>query len=204
MPLYDQVELLCQAINTQAQEEVDKIGTQARSEADRRVSEAEARRQEVLARTRAEVEAQARLSARSRIDRAELESKRQISQTKETFLAEIFAQAQTRLQAWRDTPAYGAWLRDRLAAALGQLEGEQFRVTANPEEVARLTPDLLDAVSGERACRLEVAADPDIPPGGFVVAQSDGRVRIDQTFQGRLERRREALRAEIAGKLWGS
>ena len=53
MPLYDQVELLCQAIDTQAQGEVETILTQARAEADRRLSEAEARRQEALARTRA-------------------------------------------------------------------------------------------------------------------------------------------------------
>ncbi|MCK9375361.1 MAG: V-type ATP synthase subunit E [Syntrophobacterales bacterium] len=204
MPLYDQVELLCQAINTQAQEEAEKISTQAQAEADRRQSDAEGRRQEVLAKTRAEVEAQAKLAARSRIDRAELESKRQISQTKETCLAEIFTQAQTRLQAWRDTPAYGDWLRAGLTAALGQLEGEQFRITANPEEARWLTPDLLGKVSRERACRLELVADPELTPGGFVVAQSDGRVRVDQTFQGLIDRRREALRAEIAGKLWGS
>jgi hypothetical protein len=61
MPLYDQVELLCQAINTQAQEET--ILTQARVEADRRLSEAGARCQETLARIRAQVEARARLLA---------------------------------------------------------------------------------------------------------------------------------------------
>ena len=69
MPLYDQVELLCQAIATQAKGEVEEIMARAREEADRRLNEAEARRQEVLARTKAEVEAQARLDARSRIDR---------------------------------------------------------------------------------------------------------------------------------------
>ena len=59
MPLYDQVELLCQAITSQAKAEVDQILARAREEADRRLSEAEASRQEALARTKAEVEAQA-------------------------------------------------------------------------------------------------------------------------------------------------
>jgi vacuolar-type H+-ATPase subunit E/Vma4 len=203
MPLYDQVELLCQAITHQAQSEVEKIQTQAREEADRRVAEAEAHRREMLAKTRAEVEAQARLDARNRIDRAELEGKRHISQTKETGLGEIFTQAQARLQALRATAEYRDWLRRALVGALTQLEGKEFRVAANPEEAEWLTPELLAAVGAERSCQLDFSADPDLPPGGFVVIRADGRVRVDETFQAILARRRETLRAEIAGTLWG-
>ena len=204
MPLYDQVELLCQAIATQAKGEVEEIMARAREEADRRLNEAEARRQEVLARTKAEVEAQARLEARSRIDRAELSGKRQVSQTKESVLNDVIAQAQARLLAFRETPDYRDWLRRTLLGTLQQLEGDEFRVMANPEEVKWLTPDLLQEMSQARACRLDLAADPDLPPGGFVVIRADGRVRIDQTFAGIIDRQRETLRAETARKLWGS
>ena len=204
MALYDQVELLCQAIITQAQGEVETILTQAKAEADRRRNEAEARRQEALARTRAEVEAQARLEARSRIDRAELEGKRQVSQTKEKILNEVFEQTRSRLLAFRETPGYRDWLRATLLGALQQLEGEQFQVMANPEDEKWLTPDLLEEVAQARACRLDLAADPDLTPGGFVVVRADGRVRVDQTFQGIMDRQRETLRAETARKLWGS
>jgi V/A-type H+-transporting ATPase subunit E len=203
MPLYDQVELLCQAITAQAKGEVDQILARAREEADRRLIEAEASRQEALARTKAEVEAQAKLSARNRIDRAELEGKRQVSQAKETLLTEVFAQAQARLQAFRDTAGYRDWLRTALLAALQQLEGEQFRVMAHPDEVTWLSPDLLDEVSAARGCHLTWAPDPDLPPGGFVVIRADGRVRVDQTFAGIIERQRETLRAETARQLWG-
>ena len=150
------------------------------------------------------MEDQARLDARSRIDRAELESKRQISQTKETVLNEIFAQAQDRLQAFRETPDYRNWLKRTLASALQQLGGNQFQVMVNPAEEKWLTPDLLEEVSTERACQLTLTTDPDLSAGGFVVVRADGRVRIDQTFQGIIDRGREAFRAEIARKLWGS
>ena len=203
MPLYDQVELLCQAIASQAKAEVDQILARAREEADRRLIEAEASHQEALGRTKTEVEAQARLEARSRIDRAELEGKRRISQTKETWLAEVFAQTQARLQAFRDTAGYRDWLRATLLGVLQQLEGEDFRVMAHPEEKKWLYPDLLDEVSAARGCHLAWAADPNLPPGGFVVIRADGRVRIDQTFQGIIERQRETLRAETARQLWG-
>jgi V/A-type H+-transporting ATPase subunit E len=204
MPLYDQVELLCQAISTQAGDDAEKIRGRAREETDRRLSEAEARRREELARTRAAVEGQATLDARSRIDRAELESKRRLSQTKEAALNEIFAQAQDRLQAFRQTPDYRDWLRRSLMGALQQLEGDHFQVLANPEEERWLPPDLLQEVSAARSCHLTLTAAPDLPPGGFVLVRADGRVRFDQTFQGIIARERETLRAEIARKLWGS
>jgi V/A-type H+-transporting ATPase subunit E len=203
MPLYDQVELLCQAITVQAKAEVDQVLARAREEADRRLMEAEAGRQEVLARTKAEVEAQAKLSARNLIDRAELEGKRRVSQTKETWLTEVLGQVQAQLQAFRDTTGYRDWLRVILLGALQELEGEDFRVMAHPEEEKWLTPDLLGEVSAERGCHLAWAADPDLPPGGFVVIRADGRVRIDQTFQGIIERQRETLRAETVRQLWG-
>jgi len=203
MPLYDQVELLCRAINTQAQGEVETINAQAKAEADRRLNEAEARRQEALAKTRTEVEAQAKLAARNRIDRAELEGKRRVSQSKEAFLTEVFGQAQAGLQAFRETAGYRNWLRQTLLGALQQLEGEQFRVMANPEEEKWLTPELLEEVGKERGCHLAFAPDQDLPPGGFVVLRADGRVRFDQTFQGIIDRQRETLRAETARQLWG-
>ena len=167
MTLYDQAELLCQAITSQAKGEGEKILARAREEADRRLNEAEARRQEALARTKAEVEAQARL------------------------------------QAFRESAGYRDWLRATLLGALQQLEGERFRVVANPEEEKWLTSALLEEVGKERGCHLAFAADQDLPPGGFVVLRADGRVRFDQTFQGIIDRQRETLRAETARQLWG-
>ena len=203
MPLYDQVELLCQAITSQAKAEVDQVMARAREEADRRLAEVKAGRREALDRTKAEVEAQAKLSARNLIDRAELEGKRRVSQTKETWLTEVFGQVQTRLQAFRAHRGYQDWLRTTLLGAIQQLEGDQFRVMAHPEEVTWLTPDLLEEVSAVRGCHLTFDPDPDLPPGGYVVIRADGRVRIDQTFAGIIERQRETLRAETARQLWG-
>jgi vacuolar-type H+-ATPase subunit E/Vma4 len=113
------------------------------------------------------------------------------------------AQAQARLQAFRDTAGYQDWLRTTLLAALQQLEGEDFRVMAHPGEERWIKPELLDEVSAARGCHLAWAGDPDLPPGGFVVIRADGRVRVDQTFAGIIERQGETLRAETARQLWG-
>jgi vacuolar-type H+-ATPase subunit E/Vma4 len=202
MALYDRVELLCQAIDAQGKEEAQKIVAQARDRAARSVAEEEERRQEVLNRTKTEVQAQAQVEARNRLDRAELESKRKVAQTKEALLNEIFTQGLRRLQEFRSSPEYRKWLREMLVKVLGQLEGQGFRVAAHPEEARWLTPELLAEVGRENNCRVEFTPDPELPPGGFLAVRADGKVRYDQTFPGIINRQRETLRAELARRLW--
>jgi V/A-type H+-transporting ATPase subunit E len=204
MPLFDQVELLCQAMGGQAREEAEKIVAHARDDAARLVAAAEAQRRETLARTKAEVEAKAKLEARNRLDRAELESKRQTGQTKETILSDLFNRALAQLQDFRRSPAYPDWLWRRLLATLQQMEGQQFQVVANPEEAKWLTADMLADVGRKSGVTLAWAADEDVPPGGFLVVRGDGKMRYDQTFQGIIERQRENLRAELAQRMWGA
>ncbi|MFH1595449.1 MAG: V-type ATP synthase subunit E [Pseudomonadota bacterium] len=204
MPLFDQVELLCQAMGGQAREEADKIVANVRDEAARLVAAAEARRVEVLGRTRSEVETHAKLEARNRLDRAELESKRQMGQTKEAIIRQVFNRALAQLQDFRQSPDYQDWLSRMLLATLKQLEGQQFQVVAPPEEAQWLTPELLTAVGREAGAQLTWAPDEDAPLGGFLLVRADGKVRYDMTFQGIIERQRENLRAELAQRLWGS
>jgi vacuolar-type H+-ATPase subunit E/Vma4 len=202
MPLFDQVELLCKAMAGQAGDEAEKIVARARDDAASLVAAEEARRVEELARTHAETETQARLTARNRIDRAELESKRQIGQTKEAILSDVFSRALAQLQAFRSSPDYQGWLSHMLSGTVQQLEGREFRVVAHPEEAQWLTPELLAAVGRESGAQLAWAPDADAPPGGFLVVRADGKVRYDQTFAGILARQQDSLRAELAQRLW--
>jgi vacuolar-type H+-ATPase subunit E/Vma4 len=203
MPLYDQVELLCQAILSQGRQEAEKLVSQARQQAQRLVAAEEARRQEVLARTREQEKARARLEAENLEDRAALKSKRLIAEAKDRYLAAIFQQGQERLATFRQTPDYQDWLRRTLARAVAELGGGGLSLRAHPEESQFLTADLLQEVSQETGCPLELVADGDTPPGGFLALRADGLMRLDLTFQGILERQREKLRTDLAKVLWG-
>jgi len=202
MPLYDQVDLLCQAILTEGREEAEKILQQARSQADRLETAEKGREQEVLERTRREVQARAHHDARNLVDRASLESKRRVAEAKETIMARIFELGRERLLAFRNSPEYGDWLKETLLKAVRELGGGNCRLMAHPEDAARLTADLLDEVSRETGASLEVAADGQTSPGGFLALSADGRLRYDATFQGILDRQRDSLRTELAKRLW--
>jgi vacuolar-type H+-ATPase subunit E/Vma4 len=203
MPLYDQVELLCQAILTQGRQEADKIVSQAREQAESLVAAEEARGREEVRRAGEEVRAQALLNARNLVDRAALESKRRIAEAKEALLEEIFKLGQERLQAFRQSADYPDWLRRMLLKAHNELAGERLRLRANPEEARWLTEAFLEEADREMGARLELELDAGVPAGGFIALREDARLRLDLTFPGIINRRREHLRTEIARKLWG-
>jgi vacuolar-type H+-ATPase subunit E/Vma4 len=202
MPLYDQVDLLCQAVLARGRDEAEKILQQAKSEADRLETAEKGREQELLERTRREVQAQAHHDARNLVDRASLESKRRVAEAKEAILARVFELGKARLLAFRDSPQYRTWLGDMLRQAVGELGGGNCRLVAHPEDAARLTRDLLDEVSRETNAALEVETAGQAPPGGFMALSADGRLRYDVTFEGILERQRDSLRTELARLLW--
>ncbi len=204
MPLYDQVELLCQAILAQGKQEAEEILSQAREKAERLMSEEESRSQEALRRAGEEMRSQAMLTARNRVDRAALESKRRIAEAKEALLGEIFELGMERLLAFRSGADYQDWLRQRLIKARQELTGKGLRLKANPEEAGWLTNELLTEVGQATGSRLELELDVEVPAGGFIAVQEDGRMRLDQTFQGIINRQRERLRTAIAHKLWES
>jgi vacuolar-type H+-ATPase subunit E/Vma4 len=203
MPLYDQVELLCQAILTQGRQEAERIVSQAREKADSLVAAAEARGREEVRRATEEVRAQALGTARNLVDRAALESKRRLAEAKEALLGEIFKLGLERLQAFRDSADYPNWLRGMLVKARHELAGERLRLLANPEEARWLTEALLEEVGRETGAGLELTLDAEVPAGGFIAVRGDGRLRLDLTFKGIISRQREYLRTEMARRLWG-
>jgi vacuolar-type H+-ATPase subunit E/Vma4 len=202
MPLYDQVDLLCQAVLAQGREEAEKILKQARSQADRLEAAEKGREQEVLERTRREVQARAHHDARNLVDRASLESKRRVAEAKEVVIAHVFELARARLLAFRDSLQYPNWLREILLKAVSELGGGNCRLVAHPEDASRLTADLIDKVSREAGVALELETTDQAPAGGFMAFSADGRLRYDATFQGILDRKRDSLRTELAKLLW--
>lgn len=202
MPLYDQVDLLCQAILAQGRQEAEKILNQARSQADRLETAEKGRDNEILERTRREVQARASHDARNLVDRASLESKRRVAEAKEAIMARVFELGRARLLAFRDSPGYRGWLKEMLLKAVRELGGGNCRILVHSEEASYLTVGLLEEVSRETGASLELETTGQAPPGGFIALSADGRLRYDATFQGILGRRRDSLRLALAKLLW--
>jgi len=101
-----------------------------------------------------------------------------------------------------DETTYLSLLQDLLTAAARQIEGPELVVEANSADHRRLSatwPSLSEAAAPGR--RLTLAEDPINTLGGVLVRNTDNTMRVDNTFEGRLDRLRPRVQQVILERL---
>jgi vacuolar-type H+-ATPase subunit E/Vma4 len=187
------VEALLAVLEQRAAEEAERRRAEAEAEADaiRREAEAEVERRRAGYRKQLEAAARARLA--QELAAAWWEARRAVLEHRARLFDRVFAGARERL-ASLPLPEYADRLGALLAEALPYLEGEAVVIECQPEAaplVRRLLGDRTD---------LSVVADPAAAPG-LMLRSADGRVEIDQTLPGRLERLRDELAVALSQRL---
>ncbi|NJE03942.1 V-type ATP synthase subunit E [Thermococcus sp. MV11] len=199
-------ELIIQEINREAEQKIQYILSEAREEAEQIKEEArkraEARAEWIMrkAQTQAEIERQ-RIIAN-----AKLEVRKKRLQVQEELIQEVISALRERL-AELPEEEYFPMLIDLAVGAVKELGSESFVLRSN-EKTLELLSNRLDEFRKALAERLgkevEVAlGEPVQTIGGLIVETPDGSVRVDNTFEARIERFEGELRAEIAKALFG-
>lgn len=147
--------------------------------------------------------AQAERSYRQRVQAAELELRAGLDRMRWELVDAVLARLPARLEEQvSDVPCYHPLMlaflregaqaieRDELIVRLGKRDWDRFHRDwdslarqAAPAKRLTLSPETLDSI------------------GGVLVASTDGRIRFDNTFEGRMERMDETLRGAIAERL---
>jgi V/A-type H+/Na+-transporting ATPase subunit E len=195
------VDLLTQAILSQAEAEAKKIRDNAEAEAQTIITEAE---QEAKA-----AQAGAATTEAARLERdnaraltaARLETRRRIREAREEWIERVFAETKTRLEALRKETLYAQILVNLVREGMAALGGEDFIVSVRPEDYDLAARTLNSAATDTR--HTKVQADEGVSGGGCIVMQSDGRSLYDNSFDSVLARHRQRLRALVADALWG-
>ena len=202
----DGAELIIQEINREAEQKIQYILSEAQKEAERIKEEArkraEARTEWILrkAQTQAETEKQ-RIIANAR-----LEVRKKRLEVQEELIQEVITALRERL-AELSEEEYFPMLIDLTVKALEELGGEACLVRSN-EKTLKLLESRLEEFRKSVAARLgrdvEISlGEPISTIGGVIVEAPDGSVRVDNTFEARIERFESELRAEIAKALFG-
>ncbi len=202
----DGAELIIQEINREAEQKIQYILSEAQKEAERIKEEArkraEARAEWILrkAQTQAETEKQ-RIIANAR-----LEVRKKRLEVQEELIQEVITALRERL-AELSEEEYFPMLIDLTVKALEELGGEACLVRSN-EKTLKLLESKLEEFRKSVAARLgrdvEISlGEPISTIGGVIVETPDGSVRVDNTFEARIERFESELRAEIAKALFG-
>jgi V/A-type H+-transporting ATPase subunit E len=200
------IDALRQAILNQARQQARQLLREAQSEVqgvERRAREkAEEIRQEILVQGRHETT----LEKQRQISAARLEVHREELSRREDQITGVFAAANERLEQVRHSDAYPQILQRLTVEAAAALGGGELRVAANREDAELLTGGFLARAARE----LEEESSLTRRPGflearaGVLVETADGHMRFDNTFDARLDRFRDQLRARVYGILTGS
>jgi vacuolar-type H+-ATPase subunit E/Vma4 len=189
------LEHLLEALERDADAQVEQTLARARAEADRLTTESAA-----LLEQRCRAAAAARASARVQdvehaVTLARREARRSILEARERLLERVFAAARAELPAAAAGPAYRASLPAALSGALAAVGSDQAVIRCP----ATLAPDLERArPRGSKAVQVEV--DP-ASGSGFRVVSADGAVEVDDTLESRLDRLRLVLARRVLAQL---
>jgi vacuolar-type H+-ATPase subunit E/Vma4 len=189
------IEDILRALDEQCRQECQEIFSRAEGEAkqilDKAQDEAEAIRQTRLAKVKAEAESE----TTSMLYSARLKSKNEIISEKEKIAEKVLVAAESRLQGLRSQSDYPAVLEGLIKEGLTRITGKVV-VHVDPADEA-----VADTVVRGLGIDYELRTDIQTV-GGAEVSDADGRVRIINTVEERLNRAREKLRMQVSGILF--
>lgn len=184
-------------LEREAASEREQILAEARAQAEAIRSEARRAADEVLAATRARLDADSRAALVKAKSTATLRASSLVLQAKEAEIARVFAQAEVALALLAtDARRYPEILRRFIEEGLRDLGG------AGVVSVAPADQATAEALVRERGWEATVHADPAISAGARL-SSPDGRMVVTNTLASRLIRARPALTAGVARMLWG-
>ena len=191
-----------------------EILADAKAQAERNIKKAEREAEGILARAGEEAKqhsgkiiesAKERASAKASIVKAsiEVEVRRLALAAREDAIQSILGESLQQMDAKSDYDYPGS-LIGLGAEAVAKMSGDSFVVTLDGRDANSLGERVLKGIeervkSGDgRSVKLKLAENPSPIGAGIMVETADGRERVDNSFEKRLERYRAQLRREIA------
>ncbi|ALM75770.1 V-type ATP synthase subunit E [Thermococcus barophilus] len=198
--------LIIEEINREAEQKIKYILSEAEKQAEEIKAEAEKR-----ARTKAEwilrkAQTQAEIEKQRIIANAKLEIRKKRLALQEEFINEVLRSLKERL-ANLPKDEYLGIVKDLMLQAVKELGEDRIRVSSN-EATLQLIAEKLEEIKAflnektGREIRIELG-DKISTIGGVLVENADRTIRVDNTFEARIDRLESELRSRIAKVLFG-
>jgi V/A-type H+-transporting ATPase subunit E len=199
----NQVQELEQAIMARAERLAAEYRERANRSRDSILREAAERLRLREAREEAIAKALGERTFRQRAQASELKMQSHLDRMRWNLVQDVEQRLVDRMRAYmQDEGAYGNWLQSLIVGAAAQIERDAIQVTVNGRDHQRLFARW-DAIT-EHLPRGQKATLSEIPIetlGGALITSADGRIRVDHTFEGRLDRLRPRVQQVILERL---
>ncbi len=204
MSIATPVEQLEQAILKRAQDLVESHSLATQQQKAQILAEA-AKRHQLRENHETEIaKAAAEQQYRRRVQASEIKMQAELDELRWTLIQSILSELHTSLQQLTQQPEqYLSLLIHYLTTAARNLQQNEMVVTVNEKDYKWLAPQwqqLLDTSQLTQSCRLACSENQFM--GGILVSDNQDKIRIDNTFEGLLERFEMTLCQEINQQLF--
>jgi V/A-type H+-transporting ATPase subunit E len=199
----NQVQELEKAIMARAQQLADQFAEQAQRTHDALLRDASERVRQREQREEAVARALGERHYRQRVQAAELKLQSNLDRVRWNLVRAVESRLEERMRALReDADAYAGYLRGLLREGAAQLGAGDLLVRADQVDHAVVEALLAELGPGLSGSRLALDPAPLHTVAGVLLLSADGRVRVDQTFEGRLARLRPQVQQVILERLF--
>ncbi len=151
-------------------------------------------------------QAEAERYYRRQVQASELRLKSDLDKLRWRLIQSVLQALPQRLQSFRQDPdSYWPFMKALLEGSVAAMEGDDLVVEVNAEDRQYLQANWEDFISGLDADRnIRLADTPCHCSGGLLLRDAANRVRIDNSFEGRLERLDDKLLQVITERLFAA
>ena len=185
--ILESAEKEAEALILKAEAQAEKILEEARKEAEKRYNSIIKENEERM-----------RAEERQLSSLFELEAKNRLLKVKEELIEEVYDEALRRLRNFTLTEEYLNCLLRLISEASRRIPSKELKIQLNERDRCRLTEKHLRDLSKSIGVRITKSEKRINCIGGVVIASSDGKMVIDNTFENRLRSLKNTLRARIA------
>jgi V/A-type H+-transporting ATPase subunit E len=193
--------LLAEDILKEAEEKAATIIKEAKEQANAIIDAARINAEEEEKRKLAEATAKGQQIYREILAQAKVESKKEILKKKELLIKEAFKEAEERLRKHSLAAEYKEDLIRITVNACKKLDATDVVITANQRDLKTLKSSKetieRELERGNRKIKISFG-EPIQTAGGVRVKTADGRIEVDETFEGIIQKQFELLRVKVA------
>lgn len=204
----ESVDKICSQIREDGDREIESILDKARRTAEEITGKAEAQRDEIAGRIMHEAEERGKTESRRLLSSVNIEVRRAKLRAREEVVSVVNGMVEKELKGMRDSKRYPGVLTGLVTEAVRGLEGKSFVVSVDKRDLAMLERDVFPRVkktmTGEGRPVNSLLARPleKSSLGGARVGVPGGNVIFDNTFEARMFRFREEIRARIIDEVF--
>ncbi len=201
---------LCARIQADAEAQAQLILGEANAQAAQIVGVAEAEAQSLRNAVMIAAQAEAQAEEKRILAAVNLETRKIILTAREELVAQVIAQLQDRVSAWRATSGYRQYLKSLVIQAARAVSCSAMEVVTAAADQAVIDDNFRREVAQSlkdkygQAAELTFIVDPVFTDAGVRVRSLDRRVVYDNTFGARLQRSYETIRTAILKEAFGA